>query len=89
MPTAHLAWVQEILGENGVVQAGFASIPTVTAGLPTFGRTRTYGEAGIGADIDVAAFLGTPGALTVRYNTTLGREDVGYNSWMGHLNLRF
>jgi hypothetical protein len=87
-PNVHAFWVENFAGNNGAIQALFAAGPSSIMTFAMAPRDRSYGELGIGADVDLGEALGTDAFLSARYDANT-RNDIQYGTWTGRLTIRF
>jgi fibronectin-binding autotransporter adhesin len=87
-PNVHAAWVDNFEGTNGTITAGFAAAPAAIMTFAPTARDRSYGEMGLGLDLDMSDVLGTDATLSGRYDGNT-RSDVNYGAWTGRLTVRF
>jgi subtilase-type serine protease len=88
-PNVHAFWVDNFDGNNGTIQSAFAAAPGAIMTFATAPRDRSYGELGLGADVDLGAVMGTEATLSGRYDATSGRQDISYGAWTGRLTIKF
>jgi outer membrane autotransporter protein len=84
-PVAHGYYVHDFEAGAGAVTAAFAAAPSalLNFGLPS--KSRDWGEVGAGFEYDATTNI----SLGVRYDATIGREDLFYGAWTGHLDIHF
>jgi len=87
-PNVHAFWVEDFDGNNGSIQAAFAGAPGAIMTFAIAARDRSYGDLGVGADLDMGEALGAEAMLSARYDANT-RSDVQYGAWTGRLTLRF
>ncbi|HJW40013.1 MAG TPA: autotransporter outer membrane beta-barrel domain-containing protein, partial [Rhizomicrobium sp.] len=81
-PNLHLFWVDNFAGNNGSIQSVFAAGPSSIMTFAMAARDRSYGEMGLGLDIDLGSVLGHDATLSGRYDGNT-RDDVQYGAWTG------
>lgn len=87
-PNVHLFWVDNFAGNNGSIQSTFAAGPSSIMTFAMAARDRSYGEMGLGVDIDLGSVLGHSATLSGRYDGNT-RSDVSYGAWTGRLSIKF
>jgi outer membrane autotransporter protein len=87
-PVAHVAWVDDFGGSDGVVNAAFAAAPGTLMAFAPAPHDRAYAELGLGADMDLGEMMGSPMVLSARYDASAGRRDLAYQTWTGRLTVR-
>jgi len=87
-PNLHLFWVDNFEGNNGSIQAAFAAGPSSIMTFAMATRDRSYGQMGLGIDLDLGQVLGHDATLSGRYDGDT-RSDVNYGAWTGRLSIKF
>jgi uncharacterized protein YhjY with autotransporter beta-barrel domain len=84
-PVAHGFYVHDFEAGAGAVTAAFAAAPSALLSFRLPSKSRDWGEVGAGFEYDATTNI----SLGVRYDATIGREDLFYGAWTGHLDIHF
>ncbi|HXC56745.1 MAG TPA: autotransporter domain-containing protein [Rhizomicrobium sp.] len=87
-PNLHAFWVDNFEGGNGAIQAQFAAAPGSIMVFQSGAVDRSYGELGLGADVDLSDAFGSDATFSARYDTN-SRADINYGAWTGRLSIKF
>jgi autotransporter-associated beta strand protein len=84
-PIAHAYYVHDFESGARQVTAAFAGAPSALLSFGLASKSRDWGDVGAGFEVDAS-----PGVtLGARYDATVGRSDLFYGAWTGHLDIRF